>query len=103
MEGVDIPSPNHWAILGTTGGPVSMLNTNSLRTSDFLSGAFPAEYGNVIGAVMDLRLKNGNSKKIEFPGQIGINGFELGVEAPIKFIGNNSSILFNYRYSNLGY
>jgi len=102
IEGVDIPSPNHWATLGTTGGPVSMLNTNSLKTSDFLSGAFPAEYGNVTGAVMDLRLKNGNSEKLEFLGQIGFNGFELGVEAPIKFIGNNASVIVNYRYSTLG-
>ena len=102
MEGIDIPSPNHWATLGTTGGPISMLNTNSLKTSDFLSGAFPAEYGNVTGAVMDLRLKNGNSEKLEFLGQVGFNGFELGVEAPIKFIGNNASVIVNYRYSAIG-
>ena len=46
MEGIDIPNPNHYATLGTTGGPVSMLNTNNLKNSDFLTGAFPAEYGN---------------------------------------------------------
>lgn len=102
LEGVDIPSPNHWATLGTTGGPVSMLNTNNLRTSDFLSGAFPAEYGNVVGAVFDLKLKNGNSENYEFLGQVGFNGFELGTEGPIGFIGNNSSFLVNYRYSTLG-
>lgn len=102
MEGVDIPSPNHWGTLGTTGGPVSMLNTNNLKTSDFLSGAFPAEYGNVTGAVFDLRLKEGNSEKFEFLGQVGFNGFELGVEGPLKNLGNNSSFLINYRYSTLG-
>ncbi|MEM7037750.1 MAG: carboxypeptidase-like regulatory domain-containing protein, partial [Bacteroidota bacterium] len=31
MEGIDIPIPNHFATLGTTGGPVSMLNINNLR------------------------------------------------------------------------
>jgi hypothetical protein len=35
LEGVDIPSPNHWSSLGTTGGPISMLNINSMRNSDF--------------------------------------------------------------------
>ncbi len=102
LEGVDIPSPNHWATLGTTGGPVSMLNTNNLRTSDFLSGAFPAEYGNVVGAVFDLKLRNGNAEKYEFLGQIGFNGFELGAEGPAAFMGKNTSFLINYRYSTLG-
>ena len=101
LEGVDIPSPNHWATLGTTGGPVSMLNTNNLSTSAFLSGAFPAAYGNVTGAVFDLKLRNGNAEEYEFLGQVGFNGFELGAEGPIKGIGNNASFLINYRYAML--
>lgn len=101
MEGVDIPSPNHWATLGSTGGPVSMLNTNTLRNSDFLSGAFPAEYGNATAAVFDLKLRNGNPDKFEFLAQIGFNGFEAGAEGPLG-IGQNSSFMFNYRYSTLG-
>ncbi|MEM1122722.1 MAG: TonB-dependent receptor, partial [Bacteroidota bacterium] len=102
VEGVDIPSPNHWATLGTTGGPISLLNTNNLRTSDFLTGAFPAEYGNATGAIFDLKLRNGNPYKYEFLGQIGFNGFELGAECPIKSIGKNASFVANYRYSTLG-
>src|SRR5207344_2578156 len=30
LEGVDIPNPNHFGDFGSTGGPVSMLNTNAL-------------------------------------------------------------------------
>jgi len=102
LEGSDIPSPNHWATLGTSGGPVSMINTNMLRTSDFLAGAFPAEYGNVLGAVFDLKLRNGNPSKYEFLGQIGFNGFEAGLEGPIKALGKRSSFVVNYRYTTLG-
>ncbi len=101
LEGVDIPSPNHWSTLGSSGGPISMLNTNSLRSSDFLSSAFPAEYGNATGAVFDLKLKNGNPDKFEFLGQLGFNGFEAGIEGPLK-IGKNASFMANYRYSALG-
>ena len=32
MEGIDIPNPNHLARFGTTGGPISMLNSRSLKT-----------------------------------------------------------------------
>ncbi|MFZ1256536.1 MAG: carboxypeptidase-like regulatory domain-containing protein, partial [Saprospiraceae bacterium] len=46
MEGVPIPNPNHFTTIGTTGGPVSALNPNMISNSDFLTSAFPAEYGN---------------------------------------------------------
>ena len=79
-----------------------MLNANNLRSSDFISGAFPAEYANVTGAVLDLKIRNGNSSKHEFLGQIGFNGFEFGAEGPINGVGENASYLINYRYSTLG-
>lgn len=100
MEGIDIPSPNHWSVLGTTGGPVSMLNANNLSNSDFLSGAFSAEYSNATAAVFDLKLRNGNTEKYEFLGQVGFNGFELGAEGPIS-IGRDASFIANARYSTL--
>ncbi len=46
VEGVDIPNPNHFASMGTNGGPICMLNNNQLANSDFMTSAFPAEYGN---------------------------------------------------------
>ncbi len=101
LEGVDIPSPNHWATMGTTGGPIGMLNANNLRNSDFYSGAFPAMYGNATGAIFDLHLRNGNAQKHEWLGQVGFNGFELGAEGPIG-TGSGASFITNIRYSTLG-
>lgn len=100
MEGIDIPNPNHFGGTGATGGPVSMLNNNVLANSDFMTGAFPAEYGNALSGVFDLQMRNGNSSKHEFLGQIGINGFELGAEGPISKE-KRSSYLVNARYSTL--
>ncbi len=100
LEGIDIPNPNHFSAQGATGGPMSMLNNNLLGNSDFLTGAFPAEYGNKTAAVFDLRLRNGNNEQTEFTGQVGINGFELGAEGPISKK-QGSSYLVNYRYSTL--
>lgn len=101
LEGVDIPNPNHWGATGTTGGPVCMLNNNLLENSDFITGAFSAEYGNAISGAFDLRMRSGNNEKFEFLGQIGFNGFEFGAEGPIAKR-NGSSFLVNYRYSTLG-
>jgi len=101
FEGVDIPNPNHFGDFGSTGGPVSMLNNNVLANSDFMTGAFPAEYGNALSGVFDLKMRNGNNEKHEFMGQIGFNGFEAGLEGPISRK-KHSSYLVNYRYSTLG-
>ena len=101
LEGVDIPNPNHFGQLGATGGPVSMLNNNVLSNSDFMTGAFPAEYGNAYSGVFDLKMRNGNYEKHEFLGQVGFNGFEIGAEGPVSRK-NNSSYLINYRYSTMG-
>lgn len=100
VEGVDIPNPNHFAIEGTTGGPVSMLNNKMLANSDFYTGAFSAEYGNSIAAAFDLRMRNGNNEKFEFNGQFGFLGTELSAEGPLNRK-KGSSFLLNYRYSTL--
>ena len=98
MEGIDIPNPNHYSTLGSTGGPVTILNTNTLKNSDFITSAFPAQYGNAVAGVFDLRMRNGNNEKYEFLGQMGFNGFEFGAEGPLN-TGSKASFLVNYRYS----
>src|SRR4029078_7240602 len=100
MAGIDIPNPNHFSTLGSTGGPVSILNINTLKNSDFLTGAFPSQYGNALAGVFDIKLRNGNNEKNEFLGQMGFNGFEFGAEVPLN-TGSKASYLVNYRYSML--
>ncbi|WP_420316298.1 TonB-dependent receptor [Ekhidna sp.] len=98
IEGIPIATTNHFNTLGTTGGPVNALNTNMLRTSDFLTGAFPAEYGNANSAVFDIMFRNGNTDKFEFTGQMSAyTGVEFMAEGPISKE-NNSSFVTSYRY-----
>lgn len=101
LEGMPIPNPNHFSVSGTTGGPVSMLNYNLLANSDFMTSAFPAEYGNAVSGVFDLKMRSGNNKKREYLGQVGFNGFEFGAEGPFSKK-SRASYLINYRYSTLG-
>jgi hypothetical protein len=101
LEDVNIPNPNHYGALGATGGPVSMLNNNVLDKSDFITAAFPAQYGNALAGVFDLKMRNGNRDKREYLLQVGFNGFELGAEGPFS-PKSRASYLINYRYSTLG-
>jgi hypothetical protein len=100
LQGVDIPNPSHFGAMGGTGGAISMLNNNTLANSDFLTGAFPAQYNNALSGVFDLHLRQGNTQKVEFLGQVAFNGFEAGVEGPVSRQ-NNTSFIASYRYSTM--
>lgn len=100
VEGIDIPNPNHFATSGSTGGPVAILNNKILANSDFFMSAFPADYGNSISAVFDLRLRNGNANVHEFTGQFGFLGTEIMAEGPLNRE-KRSSYLVMGRYSTL--
>lgn len=99
LEGIPIPNPNHYSTLGTTGGPVSALNPNMIATSDFLTGAFPAEYGNALAGVFDIALRTGNQERNEFTAQLGaFSGLEAMAEGPLNRK-NNGSFAVAYRHS----
>jgi len=99
LEGVDIPNPNHYSKLGGSAGAISMLNANALAQSDFYTAAFPAEIGNSLSGVFDLKLRTGNTARAEHSVQIGTTGFEFATEGAFV-TGGKASYLFNYRYSN---
>ena len=100
LENVTIPNPNHFAVAGATGGSVAILNNRMLSTSDFLTGAFPAEFGNAISGEFDIRMKNGNNERHEYTVQLGIMGAELFGEGPLNKK-TKASYIFNARYATL--
>jgi hypothetical protein len=100
MEGVDIPNPNHFSNVGTSGGGISILSAQLLSNSDFMTGAFASEYGNATSGVFDLKLRKGNNQKREHTFQAGILGIDVASEGPFKK-GYDGSYLVNYRYSTL--
>ena len=102
LEEIDIPNPNHFAIAGSAGGPVSIINNKYLANSEFFTGAFPSFYGNAMGGVFDLKMRNGNNQKHERSFQFGILGTEIGLEGPLSK-SSGSSYMVNYRYSTLDY
>lgn len=98
LDGIEIPNPNHFAASGTTGGPITILNNNLLSNSDFFTGAFPAEYGNALAGVFDMKMRTGNNEKREHWLEFGYNGLEFGTEGPFSK-NSNASYLISYRYS----
>ena len=102
LEGVEIPSPQHFSggnVIG--GGLVTLFSNQVIGNSDFLTGAFPAEYGNALAAVFDVKMRTGNTSRYEHTAQVGVLGLDFASEGPLSRA-KASSYLFNYRYSTLG-
>ena len=100
LEGLEIPAPNHFARMGTSGGGISILSAQLMSRSDFYTGGMPAEFGNTMSAAMDIRLKNGNLNNYENRAKFSLIGLDYALEGPIKK--ERSSFIFNARYSTLG-
>lgn len=100
LDGIEIPNPNHFANEGATGGPINALNSELLSNSDFQTGAFAPEYGNVLSGVFDIHMRSGNNEKREYSVGAGVLGTDITLEGPFskKYSG---SYLANYRYSSL--
>ncbi|MCX6271784.1 MAG: TonB-dependent receptor, partial [Bacteroidetes bacterium] len=98
LDGIEITSPYHFDDQNASFGALTALNNDLLATSDFYSGAFSPEYGDVLSSVFDVKLRTGNNEKFEAAAGLGIMGTDITVEGPFKK-GYAGSYLVNYRYS----
>jgi hypothetical protein len=108
LNGADIVNPNHLANAGmlsdrpaANGGGVNILSAQMLDRTDFYMGAFPANYGNALAGVIDMKLRNGNKNDFEYTAQASLIGLDFAAEGPLGKKHNNSFVA-NYRYSTVG-
>lgn len=79
VDNVEVPTLNHFASQGTSGGPISMLNNELVRDANFLAGGFPAEYGGKLSSALDVRLRDGDRER--FRSEFDLNAAGAGVLA----------------------
>lgn len=103
IEGVEVPGASHFGGGNLAGaGLITIYSANVLGTSDFLTGAFPAEFGNATAGVFDLNFRNGTTDDTKYTAQVGILGADIAVEGPLRK-GGKGSYLANYRHGFIGY
>lgn len=98
LDGVQIPTINHFATQGSSGGPVGILNADFISAVDFYSGAFPANRGNALSGVFEFTQKEGNKEKPRFRASVGASELSLTADGPA---GDKSSYIFSVRRSYL--
>jgi hypothetical protein len=101
IEGIEVFNPNHYALSGTGGGAISLLNKDILGTSSFYSGAFPVEFGNVFSGVFDANFREGNANKYEFSADINNLDLNVVAEGPIPVKNRKSSFVAGFRQSTI--
>jgi hypothetical protein len=67
-----------------TGGFTSVLNPNLIRRFSMASAAWSPEYGNVVGAVFDVNLRNPRTDRLGGELDLGLLGANVLLEGPIS-------------------
>ena len=65
-------------------GFFSVFNPDAVKDVKLSKSAIPAQYGGRLSSVLDVRMKEGNMKKLNVQGGLGLVFSRLTVEAPIK-------------------
>ncbi len=98
LDGVEIPTINHFATQGASGGPVGLINVDYIREVDFYSGAFPANRGNSLSSVLEFRQRDARDDRFASTLTVGSSDFAATLEGPIN---QKTTFLSSYRYSYL--
>lgn len=98
IDGIEVPNINHFATQGSSGGPVGMTNVNLIKGVDFYTGAFPANRGNALSSIMELKQIEGDNEKRTGSVTVGSSDFGLTFNG---YINDKSTLLLSVRRSYL--
>ncbi len=89
LDGITIFNPSH------LGGLFSTFDADAVEDVEFITGAFPAEYGGRLSSVMDASVRPGRTDRAGFSGNISLISSRLLVEGPV--LGTGTSFLVGAR------
>jgi TonB dependent receptor/CarboxypepD_reg-like domain/TonB-dependent Receptor Plug Domain len=75
------------AVVYNTGhlfGFFSIFNSDAIKNTSLIKGGMPAQYGGRLSSVLDISMKEGNNKKMQVEGGIGLIASRLSIQGPIK-------------------
>ena len=101
LDGVEVPTINHFSTQGAAGGPAGILNVSFLDRVTLHTSAFPAKYDNPLSGVLQFRQRTGNPEK--FQGNIRLSASEaaLTTEGPLGKPNGKTTFIASVRRSYL--
>ncbi|MFZ1705051.1 MAG: TonB-dependent receptor, partial [Saprospiraceae bacterium] len=76
-------------------GFFSVFNTDAIKNTTLIKGGVPANYGGRLSSVLDIQMKEGNMKKYEIEGGIGLISSRLTAQGPL--VKDKSSFMVSAR------
>ncbi len=98
LDGVEVPTINHFSTQGASGGPVGVINVDFIREVNFYAGAFPASKANALSSVLDFRMIDGNSDKLKYRATVGASDLGVTLDGPLS---SNTTFIASVRRSYL--
>ena len=83
VDNVEIPNINSFATFASAGGTVGMLDVELVDNVTFLSGGYPAPYGNRTSGVVQITQREGNRTRTGGMATVGFAGAGGVLEGPI--------------------
>ncbi len=97
VDGARIPNPNHFASMGSGGGPIGMLQTFFIKKAKIYTGGFPARYGDALSSAIVIEYRNGVKDKRLYIFDVSMAGAGMIFDGSV----GNFSYLFSARRSFL--
>lgn len=91
LDGVPVYNASHLF------GVFSVFNTDAIKSSTLIKGAFPARFGGRVSSVLDIRMKEGNNQEFKGVVSIGLISSRIFLEGPL--LREKTSFMFSARRS----
>jgi hypothetical protein len=65
-------------------GFFSVFNADAIKDINIIKGGMPAEYGGRLSSVLDITMKDGNNKKYQADGGLGLLSSRLTIQGPVQ-------------------
>ncbi len=101
VDGFPVPNINHFPTIGSTGGPIGILNVDFIDNFNFLTSGFSSSYGDKLSSIIDIKYREGNKEEIDLQADLNWAGFGAGAEGPLP--GKNGSWLISFKRSYLDF
>ena len=93
VDNVEIPNINSFANFASAGGTVSLVDVQLIDNVTFLTGGYPAPFGNRTSSVLQIAQREGRRDRVAGRATVGFAGAGGVVEGPIGSTGNGSWIV----------
>ncbi len=83
LDNIEIYNPLHFSRQGESMGIISIVNPALLKNVEFMTGGFPARYGDKMSSVFKMVLKEGNRSHFNKDVNLNLSGFSLFLDGPV--------------------